>query len=187
MQWMSAAFTNLLTPAAETAGREVFIWSEHLGKVVITALLSLLPGFEGRYAIVTGRGMGMPLAFTFVFAFILSTLPMPFIYWFLKPVLRWVYTLPFKPVQKFAARVERRADKKSEGMHAGSLFALFAFVAVPLPGTGVWTGSMIATLLDMDKKWASIAIVLGNLAACAIMTVLALAGTNFVDWVRGLF
>ncbi|MCL1855357.1 MAG: small multi-drug export protein [Clostridia bacterium] len=187
MRWASMSMGLLAQTAAQPAAQQALIGQEQVWKVIVTALLSLVPSFEGRYAIVTGIGMGLPLAFTFVLAFVMSTLPMPFIYWLLKPVLKWLYTLPFRPIQKFAAWVERRAEKKSQGIRAGSLFALFLFVAVPLPGTGVWTGSMIATLLEMDKKWASVVIVLGNLAACAIMTVLALAGTNFVDWVRGLF
>lgn len=161
----------LLTEAAALPeAQQAFVWSEHLGKVFTTALLSLVPTFEGRYAIVTGLAMGMPLAFTFILAFVMSTVPMPFVFWLLKPVLKWLYSLPIKPVQKFAAWVERRAQRKSKGMDAGSMLALFVFVAVPLPGTGVWTGSIIATLLEMDRKRAALAITAGNLVACTVMT-----------------
>ena len=97
---------------------------------------------------------------------------MPFIFWLLKPLLKWLYSLPIAPVQKFAAWVERRAERKSKGMDTGSMLALFAFVAVPLPGTGVWTGSIIATLLGMNRKRAAITIILGNLVACLAMLLL---------------
>ncbi len=169
---------GLITQAAATpAAQQTFVWSEHIGKIITTALLSMVPTFEGRYALTVGLAMGMPFVFTFLLAFIMSTLPMPFIYWLLKPILKWLYTLPIKPLQRFAAWVENRAERKSKGMDAGSLFALFVFVAVPLPGTGVWTGSAIATLLKMDVKKSMIAIVLGNLVACTIM---ALAATGVI-------
>ncbi|MEG2388917.1 MAG: small multi-drug export protein, partial [Clostridia bacterium] len=116
-----------------------FIWSEHLGKIATTALLSMVPTFEGRYAISVGMSIGMPMVFTFLLALVFSTLPMPFIFWFLKPILKWLYALPIKPLQKFAAWVERRSLKKGSQMDTTGLLSLFVFVAVPLPGTGVWT------------------------------------------------
>ena len=156
-----------------------FVFSEHIGKVVTTALLSMVPTFEGRYAISVGLAIGMPLVFTFLLAFVFSTIPMPFIFWFLKPILKWLYTLPIKPLQKFAAWVENRSRKKAESVDTKGLLGLFLFVAVPLPGTGVWTGSAIATLLNMNKRHAMLAIVLGNAAACLIMTLLTTGVLSF--------
>lgn len=153
---------------------DVFIWSEHIWEVITTALLSMVPMFEGRYAISTGMAMGMPWMFTFILAFIFSTIPMPLIMWLLKPILKWLYTIQWKPIQRFAAWVDRRTARKAEKMESGALFALFVFVAVPLPGTGVWTGSAIATVLNMKKGPAMIAVVLGNLVACSIMLMLTM-------------
>jgi len=167
-----AALPLLLADAASTpAVQQAFVWSENLGKVVSVALLSMLPAFEGRYAVLVGQVMGMPLLPTFMLAFVMSTVPMPFIFWLLRPILKWFYSLPAKPVQKIAAFIEGHAQKKAKELETGSLVALFLFVAIPLPGTGGWTGSIIATLLDMNRKRAGIAIALGNLGACAIMTV----------------
>jgi len=151
--------------------QQAFVWSENLGKVISVALLSMVPTFEGRYALLVGQGMGMPLLPTFLLAFVMSTVPTPFIFCFFKPLLKWFYSLPAKPIQKFAAWIEGRAQKKAKDLETGSLVALFVFVAIPLPGTGGWTGSIIATLLDMDRKRTAVAIALGNLGACAIMTV----------------
>lgn len=164
-----------------------FVWSENLGKVITAALLSMVPTFEGRYAVPVMLKMGMPVGFAYVLAVIFSTLPMPIILLLLRPVLDWFYTLPIKPVRKFAAWLERRSARKREKMHANKgtgirgklagkvseetleLLGLYIFVALPLPGTGCWTGSAIATLFEMPRGKAAMAILLGNVTACALM------------------
>ena len=150
-----------------------FVWSENIGKILSTALLSMVPTFEGRYAVVVGMGMGMPMVFAFFLALIFSTLPMPLIMLFLKPLLKWIYTLPIQPLKKFVAWVEKRSLRKAEKVDTSGLLGLFLFVAVPLPGTGVWTGTAIATLLNMKRSHAAIAIFLGNVVACLLMTLAA--------------
>ena len=164
-----------------------FVWSENMGKIVLAALLSMVPTFEGRYALTVMLGMGMPVGFAYVLAVVCSTLPMPFILLLLRPVLDWFYTLPIKPVRAFAAWLERRSERKRQKMHENQgkgirgwlrkhvsaetieLIGLYIFVALPLPGTGCWTGSAIATLFEMPRLKAAVAITLGNITACAIM------------------
>ena len=174
-----------------------FVWQEHMGKVISTALLSMVPTFEGRYALVTAQAMGMPALPSFLIALLFSTLPMPFLLLLLRPVLDWFYRLPIKPVQKFAAWVENRSRRKQEKMQQEKgkgiraklrgkvsdgfldLLGLYIFVAVPLPGTGVWTGSAIATLFEMPRGKSAIAILLGNATACLI-TMLMTMGVKAV-------
>ena len=172
---------RLLETAGNAAG------SPELGKVLIAALLSMVPTFEGRYAITVMWGMGMPVGFAYALAVVCSTLPMPFILLLLRPVLDWFYTLPIKPVRAFAAWLERRSERKRRKMHANQggvrgwlaekvsqdtmeLIGLYIFVALPLPGTGCWTGSAIATLFEMPRGKSAVAILLGNITACAITT-----------------
>lgn len=173
-----------------------FVWSENLAKVITAALLSMVPTFEGRYAVPVMLGMGMPVGFAYVLAVVCSTLPMPFILLLLRPVLDWFYTLPIKPVRKFAAWLERRSERKREKMHANKgsglrgklagkvseetleLLGLYIFVALPLPGTGCWTGSAIATLFEMPRGKAAVAILLGNATACALMTAASLGAIS---------
>ena len=168
-----------------------FVWREQMGKIITSALLSMVPTFEGRYAVPVMLGYGIPAFFAFVLAVVCSTLPMPFILLLLRPVLDWFYTLPIKPVRKFAAWLERRSARKRQKMHENKgsglrgklrgrvseetieLIGLYIFVALPLPGTGCWTGSAIATLFEMPRGKAAIAILLGNITACAIMTLVA--------------
>ena len=164
-----------------------YVWTENLRQVLLAALLSMVPTFEGRYAVVAMLGMGMPVGFAYVLAVVCSTLPMPFILLLLRPVLDWFYTLPIKPVRAFAAWLERRSERKRRKMHANQggvrgwlaekvsqdtmeLIGLYIFVALPLPGTGCWTGSAIATLFEMPRGKSAVAILLGNITACAITT-----------------
>lgn len=164
-----------------------FVWSENIVKVIVAALLSMVPTFEGRYAITVMLGMGMPVGVAYLLAVVFSTLPMPIILLLLRPVLDWFYTLPIKPVRAFAAWLEKRSEKKRQKMHANKgtgirgwlgkhlsqdtieLIGLYIFVALPLPGTGCWTGSAVATLFEMPRLKAAVAITLGNITACAIM------------------
>ena len=170
-----------------------FVWQEHMSKVVATALLSMVPTFEGRYAVVTSIAMGVPAGFAYCLAFVASSIPMPFILLLLRPIIDWFYTLPIKPVQRFAAWLERRSTRKREKMNADQrtglmswlgkhlsadaleLVALYLFVALPLPGTGVWTGSAVATLFEMPRVKSGVVILLGNATACLI-TMLATTG-----------
>ena len=125
----------------------------------------------------------MPPVFAYLLAVIASYLPVPFILLLLRPVLDWFYTLPIKPVRAFAAWLERRAARKRAGMHdkknqsrfsaeTAELLGLYLFVALPVPGTGVWMGSAIATLFEMPLLKSAITILLGNLTACLLTTLI---------------
>ena len=138
--------------------------------------MSMLPVLEVKAAIPVGLAMGLPLWETFFIALLGSCIPVPFILLLLRPFFHWCKGRPF--FHRLAEKLEGRFQKKSGGVRRYSLLGLFLFVAVPLPGTGVWTGSAIATLLKMNKKQAALAIFLGNVAACLIMTVLAYLGVR---------
>ena len=177
----------LYTPGLLAAAQSAFVWQEHTRQIVTAALLSMVPTFEGRYAVAVAVRMGMPAIFSYLLALICSSIPVPFILLLLRPVLDWFYTLPIRPVQRFAAWLEKHAEKKRASMNeknrkgirarlsadAAELFALYLFVAIPVPGTGVWTGSAIASLFNMPRGKAAAAILLGNVTACLIMTLMA--------------
>ena len=145
-------------------------------EIIITSLLSMVPMFEGRYALVGAQAMGMPAIPAYLLAVIFSSLPVPIILWLLRPVLDWMYTWPIGFVRKFAKWVDDRAERKAGSVDKKGLWGLYLFVAVPLPGTGAWTGSAIATLLKMDRKRALPVILLGNATACLITTILTYTG-----------
>lgn len=174
-------FGNTLLAAAGD-----FVWQAHSRQILITALLSMVPTYEGRYAVPYALAMGMPTVFAYLLAFLASSLPVPFILLLLRPVLDWFYTLPIKPVRRFAAWLERHTERKREKMQKrgeksvrrflseenAELFGVYLFVALPLPGTGVWTGSAIATLFEMPRAKSALAILLGNATACLITTLI---------------
>ena len=165
-------FDSLLRLAPMMESVQRFTWATHSKEIVTTALLSMVPTFEGRYALLVGNGMGMPAVSAYFLALIFSTIPMPFILWLLRPVLDWFYTWPIKPVRKFAHWVEQRSMQKGARVDKAGMLGLYLFVALPVPGTGVWTGSSIAALFKLNPRHSAVAIALGNATACLITTLI---------------
>ena len=134
--------------------------------------ISLLPVLELKAAIPLGIAMGLPLWQTFVIAVIGSTLPSPFIFLLLRSFIVWCKKTRLG--KKLADYIEHNIEKKSGRVRKYSLLGLFVFVAIPLPGTGVWTGSSIATVLDLRLKHALPVIFLGNCVAGILMLCLGI-------------
>ncbi len=138
-------------------------------------LISMVPIIELRGAVPIGIGMDLPMLPTLIVAIIGNMVPVPFIIFFAQRVLVWFAKIP-KIGPFFQKIIDKATEKsKSESFTKYELLALFAFVAVPLPGTGAWTGSLIAAILQMDWKKAMITIFGGVVTAGIIMT-LASAG-----------
>lgn len=139
-------------------------------------LVSMMPIVELRGAIPIGVASGLPLAGTYITAIIGNMLPVPIIILFSKKVLLWCCRLPGawgKPFNWIYSKGVKAGDKMQEKAGRGLYVALFLFVAIPLPGTGAWTGSLAATLLDM-KFWPSVlAVMCGVLTAGVIMGALS--------------
>jgi uncharacterized membrane protein len=136
-------------------------------KVIFTATLPII---EVRGAIPVGIALGMtPLHATLV-AFLGSIIPVPFILFSIRPLFNYLKTT--RAFKKMVHTLTNRSIEKSGDIQKYGYLGLFIFVAIPLPGTGVWSGSLIASLLDMRFKYAFPAIVLGNLvASIAIMII----------------
>ncbi|MGI6184186.1 MAG: COG2426 family protein [Candidatus Fimadaptatus sp.] len=135
-------------------------------------LVSMLPIIEVKGAIPMGLLWGLNGWEAFIAAVLGSSIPVPFIMLLLKPALRWLRSLPYKPCHVYADWFERRAMKKKGRISEKSLIFLFLFVAIPIPTTGVWMGSAIATLLDIRIKYALPIILLGNVVASLILVAL---------------
>ena len=131
--------------------------------------MSMLPIVELKGSIPVGVAMGIPLWEAFLIAWLASAVPVPFILLFLRPLIRYMKST--KPFRKFANWLEARTRRKTEKgvIRKYRLLGLFLFVAIPLPGTGVWTGSMIAALLDLRISHALPVILFGNLGAGLLM------------------
>ena len=142
-----------------------------LGKCVMTFLISLLPVVELRGGIPYGISQGLDPWLAFAASALGNMLPVPFLLLFVRKILHWMKRYP--RLGRLAVSLERRADRKSSRVRKSELVGLCILVAIPLPGTGAWTGSLAATLLDM-KFWPSVlAVMCGVLTAGVIMGALS--------------
>lgn len=138
------------------------------GKVITTFLVSMVPVIELRGAIPYGYGMGLNIWISVVVSIIGNLIPVPFIIIF----IRKIFALIRRSVPKFdglVTKLENRAESKSDVVKKYSFWGLFLLVAIPLPGTGAWTGALVAAMLDMRLKRALPAIVSGVIAAAVIV------------------
>ncbi len=136
-------------------------------------LLAAVPIIELRGAIPAGMVMGLDPITSAVISFIGSMLPVPFILFGMKPVLEFMKR--FKWADKFLEWLVNRTVKRAKNFDKYSFYGLMLFVAVPLPTTGVWTGSMAASLFGMKIKRSFWSITIGNLIAAILVT----AGSTF--------
>ncbi len=129
--------------------------------------MAAVPVVELRGAIPFGMGLGMSAWKSFWLAYIGSMLPVPLLLLFLRPVIELLKKV--KALNRFAHWIENRCSTKGAKVRKYSLLGLFAFVAIPIPSTGVWTGSGIAAVLDLRIKHALPVIALGNFVAGLLM------------------
>ena len=140
-----------------------------IGKCTMTFLISMLPVVELRLGLPYGIAIGLDYPLALLSAVVGNLLPAPFIILFIKNVLAFLRSR-FHSLDGFITKIEDRAHLKSEVVTKYGPIGLFLLVAIPLPGTGAWTGSLVAALMGMQMKKALPAIVLGVLAAAGIMT-----------------
>lgn len=137
---------------------------------VIVFIVSLLPILELRGGILVGFLLGMDLLPSFIIAFIGNIIPVPFILMFIKFIFK---KLKKTRMKGFIEKIENKAMSKSDQVQKYAYLGLFLFVGIPLPGTGAWTGSLIAALLEMDNKKSFGIIVLGVIMAGIIISILS--------------
>ena len=142
--------------------------------------ISMVPLVELRGAIPVSQIMGLPLIPSYIVCIIGNMLPVPIIYLFARKVLEWGCDKPV--IGKFFTWCLKKGEKGGKKLQdkagRGLFVALLLFVGIPLPGTGAWTGTLAASILDMDFKSTVAAVMLGVLLAGVIMMVLSLLGVN---------
>lgn len=149
--------------------KDVFGW---LPKEAFAALISMVPVIELRgglpYAILSGISPWL----AFPLCIVANLIPVPFILWFITPIFDWMKTTRlFRPM---AEKLEKKAMNKSDKLEKGYFWGLLLFVGIPLPGTGAWTGALLASMLNVPKKKAIPAIALGVCLAAVLMGTLSL-------------
>ena len=136
---------------------------------LIIFLISLLPILELRGGILAGTLLGVDWPIAYLICVIGNLLPIPFILLFIRKIFDWMRNTRFV---KLVDKLEAKAEKKSAKVTKYKKFGLFLFVAIPLPGTGGWTGALIAALLDLRLKLAVPAITAGVFLAGIIISLL---------------
>lgn len=144
--------------------------------------VSMVPIVELRGAIPIAAGLGLPLIPSYIVCIIGNMVPVPFIYLFARRILEWGKDKKY--IGKFftwcLVKGEKGGKKLTEKAGRGTFVALFLFVGIPLPGTGAWTGTLAASILDMSFKETVAACMLGVLMAGLIMLGISMAGLSIL-------
>ncbi len=144
------------------------IWNSFPGKLLMTFLISMVPVVELRGAIPIAVANGLPFWWAIPVSIVGNLVPVPFIIIFIKKIFAWLRTKS-QWLNNLVTRLENRAIGKIDTVKKYAFWGLFLFVAIPLPGTGAWTGALIAAMMDMKVKEAFPSILLGVLTAGAIV------------------
>ena len=144
-----------------------------LSPEIIIFLISLLPILELRGGLIAASLLGVPWGIAFPICVIGNMLPIPIILLFIRKIFDYVKRTNFLKMRKLVEKLDERATKKSAGMNSLSLWGLFTFVAIPLPGTGAWTGSLVANILSVKFKHSFPIIFLGVIGAGLLMSFFA--------------
>lgn len=155
--------------------------------LLIVFFVSMVPLIELRGAVPIGVGLGLPEWLTLIIAIIGNMIPVPFIYLFSRKFLEWGAKQKWKPLHKFCKfclkkgekaghkLLEKKDSNNGEKSVRNSVYvALFLFVGIPIPGTGAWTGTLAASLLDLGLKKTTIAVMCGVVLAGLIMLAVSL-------------
>jgi uncharacterized membrane protein len=146
---------------------------ETVGKELCVFFCSMLPIIELRGAIPLGAAFGLPWWQNYLIAVAGNMLPIPIILLFVKSVLNWMAKCRVKLFNKIANKMFEKAEKNRGKIEKYAFWGLTLFVAIPLPATGAWTGTLVAALFDM-KFWKSIlAALIGVLIAGVVMTLVS--------------
>ncbi|MCQ2404675.1 MAG: small multi-drug export protein [Clostridia bacterium] len=144
---------------------KTFSW---MSKELLVFLISMVPILECRGGLLAAAGLGVDIVKAVPICIVGNLLPVPFILWFITPIFNWMKKT--KLFRGLVEKIEKKAEGKTDKLENGAFWALVLFVGIPLPGTGAWTGSLIASMLNMKFKKAFPAVIIGVLLATVIMS-----------------
>ena len=159
-----------------------FLTDTTLGKCIFTMLVSMLPIIELRGGLPFGVALGLPYYLAFPFAVLGNLIPAPFIIVYIRRIFMLMRRYMPK-LNSLVDKLEKKAHLKGQKMQKYKYLCRWLFVALPLPGTGAWTGSLAAAFLEMRLKKAMPAVILGVLTAGTIMLTLTHVGINLFSGV----
>lgn len=145
-----------------------FLFNTLWGKIISTFFISMVPVIELRGAIPIATAHGLDLWTAIAVSVLGNMVPVPFIIVFIRKIFEWLRTKNEK-LDRLVKHFEEKADKHAEKVNKYRFWGLFLLVAIPLPGTGAWTGALVAAMLDMRLKAAVPAIFFGVVTAGLIV------------------
>ena len=148
---------------------------------IVSFLISMVPLIEIRGGILYALASGIPAIPAYIICIVGNMLPVPVIFFLARKVLEWGKDKKF--IGKFFTFCLEKGHKGGEKLKAGKMgvyIALFLFVGIPLPGTGAWTGTLAASILDMDFKKSTAAVMCGVVLAGIIIGLLTMLGINVI-------
>ena len=138
-------------------------------KELIVFIISMVPILELRGGLVAASLLGIGVWKAVIICFVGNIVPIPFILLFITPIFNWMKTTKlFSPL---VHKLEKKSMAKSDKIQKYEFLGLVLFVGIPLPGTGAWTGSLVAALFEMDRKKSLLAVIIGSLLASIIMMI----------------
>ena len=147
-----------------------FLEAYNIPTELIPFLISLFPVLEIRGGMIASLALGVDFIPAFLLCYLGNMIPIPFILLFIRKIFKLMRK--FKPLGKIVDKMEARADKKKDTIVKYQEWGLLLFVAIPLPGTGGWTGALIAALMDLRMKKCLPIIALGVFIAGLIMSLI---------------
>ena len=149
------------------------------GKIIATFFMSMLPVGELRVGLPYGMALGLDLPVAMVTSILGNMVPVPFIIIYISRVFKWMRRhMPM--LDSFITKLENKANVKGETVEKYGPIGLLAFVAIPLPGTGAWTGALVAALLNMKARKATPFIFIGVCSAAIIVALITLGVIHVV-------
>ena len=142
-----------------------------LGKQIIVFIISLMPILELRGGLLAASLLGLDPVSSYIIAVLGNIIPVPFILWFMGRILKWMKNR--KKLKKVALWLDKKVEKNKDKIEKVGFWGLVLFVGIPLPGTGAWTGCLVASVLEMDKKKSFLAAMIGVIMASIIMMLLS--------------
>ncbi len=144
---------------------------QYVSRELVVFVISMIPLLELRGGLLAASLLQIPITSAIPICIVGNIIPIPFILLFIKKIFQWMKKIKlFRPLIE---KLENRAMKKSDSVAKGEFWGLALFVGIPLPGTGAWTGSLIAALLEIDFKKAVIAELVGIIIATVIMSIVS--------------
>ena len=158
-----------------------------LGEELTVLLCSMIPIVELRGAIPVGWfAFDMPWWQIYLFAVIGNMIPVPFILLLIRKILKWMTTCRVKLFNRVANWIEAKADKNTDKIQKYGFWGVCLFIAIPLPVTGAWTGSLVAASIKMNFWKALLSALLGVMIAGAIVTLICLGINSGISWLSWL-